>query len=316
MRILAFYYLFMDFIDYYKVLGIDRSASTDDIKKAYRKLARKHHPDMNPDDPEAQHKFQQINEAHEVLIDPEKRKKYDQYGENWKHGAAYEQASQSQRAQQPPPGGNPFGGGTYNSGQSFEGEDFSDFFESIFGQRAEGRTQGRTRPYKGADFHAELQLSLREASQTHKQTLTINDKKVRITIPAGVDDGQEIRLKGYGDAGVNNGPAGDLYIKLRIAADPIFKRLHSDLYIQQEIDLYTAVLGGEITVNTLDSKVKLKVAAGTQSGTKVRLKGKGFPLYKKEGEFGDLLVTFQVTIPNHLTPEQKKLFEQLAATIN
>ena len=186
---------------------------------------------------------------------------------------------------------------------------FSDFFESMFGHRG-GKGQGAA-GFRGQDFNAELHLSLRDAAQTHKQILTVNGKQVRITIPAGVADGQVIKLKGYGAEGVNGGPAGDLYITFVIAEDPVFKRLGDDLYIDVEVDLYSAVLGGEKVVDTLDGKVKLKIKPETQNGTKVRLKGKGFPVYKKEGQFGDLIVTYSVKIPTNLTDAQKELFRQL-----
>lgn len=297
----------MEFIDYYSVLGIDRNASEEEIKKAYRKLARKHHPDLNPNDREAQKKFQQINEANEVLGDPEKRKKYDQYGKDWKHAEQFEQARQKG-------GYGNFGGGQeFGSGfESGEFTDFSDFFTSMFGSGAGGRRQGRA-AFKGQDYQAELHLGLREAAVTHQQTLTIHDKKVRITIPAGVEDEQKIKLKGYGAPGYNSGPPGDLYITFKIAGDPHFKRLGSDLYSTAAVDLYTAVLGGETTVATLDGKVKLKIAPGTQNGTKLRVKGKGFPVYKKDGVYGDLYVTLSVDIPSHLTEKEKDLFTQLAS---
>lgn len=301
----------MAYIDYYKVLGLSKNASQDDIKKAYRKLARKYHPDLNPNDKEANVKFQQINEANEVLGDPEKRKKYDQYGENWKHAEQFEQARQQQGDR----------GGQYyydNSGNPFEGfsqgfgtEDFSDFFSDLFGGRS-GRTNRRSSQFKGQDYTTELRLSLRDAANTHKKTLTINGKQIRITIPAGVSNGQQIKLKGQGGPGAKGGPNGDLYITFILLEDSNFKRLNNDLTTTAEVDLYTAVLGGEITVNTLDGKVKLKVSPGTQNGTKVRLKGKGFPVYKKEGEHGDLFVTYQVKIPTQLTEKQKNLFKQLA----
>jgi len=299
----------MDFIDYYKILGLDKNASQDDIKKAYRKLARQHHPDLNPDDKEAHRKFQQINEANEVLSDPEKRKKYDQYGENWQHAEQFEQARKSGQA-----GGgqsfhgNPFGGGEYSSGD-FDSGDFSDFFTSMFGN---GGGRSRTTKFRGQDYNAEFQLSLREAYTTHQRTFTVNDKSVRITIPAGVADGQTIRLKGHGASGINGGPAGDLYITFQIAEDPVFKRLGDDLYVTADLDLYTAVLGGEKVMETMDGKVKLKVKEGTQNGTKTRLKGKGFPVYKKENTFGDLIITWNVKLPENLSEKQKMLFKELS----
>ena len=294
----------MAYIDYYKVLGVDKTATQDDIKKAFRKLARKYHPDLNPNDPTAKDKFQAINEANEVLSDPEKRKKYDAYGENWKHADEFEAQQQAYRAQ----GGGDNGGEYWYStdGQHFtsgfggEGmhgfggnaSGFSDFFEELFGHGA-GRGRSARGGFRGQDIEASLQLSLREAATTHKQTFSINGETLRITVPAGVANGQVIKLKGHGGKGANGGPDGDLYI--------------TDV----TIDLYTAVLGGEVTVNTLDGQVKLKVRPGTQNDAMVRLKGKGFPVYKQEGATGDLIVTYHVTIPTTLTEKQKDLFRQL-----
>lgn len=289
----------MEFIDYYKILGIEKNASEDEIKKAYRKLARKHHPDLNPNDKEAHKKFQQINEANEVLSDPEKRKKYDQYGKDWKQAEQFEQQRQSGSRTQPSSTGD-FSG--------FEGHDFSDFFESMFGQG--GSRQQHTK-FRGQDYHAELQLGLEAAMTTHQQVLTVNGKNIRITIPAGVQNGQQIKLKGYGADGVNGGPAGDLYITFNITAHPVYKRLGNDLYMNTTIDLYTALLGGETTIDTLSGKVKLTVKPETQPGTKIRLKGKGFPVYKKEGQHGDLYITYNVQLPANLTEKEKALFTEL-----
>ncbi|MCE9106230.1 DnaJ C-terminal domain-containing protein [Bacteroides pyogenes] len=319
----------MAYIDYYQILGVEKTASQGDIKKAFRKLARKYHPDLNPNDPSAKDKFQQINEANEVLSDPEKRKKYDEYGEHWKHADEFEAQKKARQEAGGFGSARDFGGfgsgaggftdgkGTYwysSGGEGFEGNNaggFSDFFESMFGSR--GKRDGSAAGFRGQDYTAELHLSLRDAARTHKQILTVNGKQVRITIPAGVADGQVIKLKGYGAEGINGGPAGDLYITFVIAADPVFKRLGDDLYVDVEIDLYTAVLGGDTVIDTLDGKVKLKVKPETQSGTKVRLKGKGFPVYKKEGQTGDLIVTYSVGIPTNLTEKQKELFRQLQA---
>lgn len=291
----------MDFIDYYKILGVDKTASEDDIKKAYRKLARKLHPDLNPDDKEAHRKFQQVNEANEVLSDPEKRKKYDQYGKDWQHAEQFEQ----QRAQR--------AAGQQQYDQQFYStdadSDFSSFFESMFGGAAGRGSQSK---FRGQDFNATLNLTLPDVMHTHQQTFTINDKNIRITIPAGVENGQVIRLKGHGQPGVNNGPAGDLYITFNIAQHPVFKRSGNDLTTTVNIDLYTAILGGEKILETLSGKVKLKVQPETQNGTKIKLKGKGVPVYKKEGECGDLYVTWNVILPTNLTEKQKELFTQLS----
>ena len=294
----------MEFIDYYKVLGIDKNASDEDIKKAYRKLARKLHPDLNPNDKAAHQKFQQANEANEVLSDPAKRKKYDTYGKDWQHADQFEQRKQSRGQSQ------------YSGGEQFYGEsqgDFSSFFESMFGG-GDGGARSRQTKFRGQDYNAELKLNLTDALQTHQQTLTVNGKNIRITIPAGIENGQVIKLKGYGAPGVNGGPAGDLFITFSIAPHPRFKRLKNDLYTTIKIDLYTALLGGDTIIETLNGKVKLPVKPETQPGTKIRLKGKGLPVYKKEGEFGDLYVTFEVELPTNLTEEQKKLFTELSKT--
>jgi curved DNA-binding protein len=293
----------MDFIDYYKILSLDKSASLDDIKKAYRKLARKHHPDLNPNDKDAQKKFQQINEANEVLSDPEKKKKYDKYGKDWKHADQFEKAGQSQRQS--------YGGNQGFSGGGFDEGDFSDFFSSMFGGgQGGGRTRSSTK-FRGQDYNAELQLNLTDAFTTHQKTITVNGKNLRITIPAGIQNGQKIKLTGHGGEGVNGGPNGDLYITFSIANHPKFKRLGDDLYATHEIDLYTAVLGGETMIETLTGTLKVKVKPETQSDTKIKLKGKGFPVYKKEGQAGDLYITYTVKIPTNLTEEQLELFRQL-----
>lgn len=300
----------MAFIDYYKILEVDKKASPEEIKKAYRKLARKYHPDMNPNDKEAHARFQQINEANEVLSDPEKRKKYDTYGENWQHAEQYEQARQQQQANR----GKSSGNWEQNYSGSFDDDQFSDFFESMFGQRT-GNRRSEVK-YRGQDYSAELHLSLTEAYTTHQHTLTVNGKNIRITVPAGIGNGQVIKLKGHGGPGVNNGPNGDLYITFQIEEEGRFKRVENNLYLNQEVDLYTAVLGGDITIETLNGKVKLKVAPETQNGTKVKLKGKGFPVYKKEGEFGDLIVTYSIKVPTGLSEEQKELFRKIAGLNN
>lgn len=300
----------MAFIDYYKVLGVNKNATTDEIKKAYRKLARKLHPDLNPNDKDAHRKFQEINEANEVLSDAEKRKKYDQYGENWQHAEQFEQAKQNQQYQYKGRGGSGFEG---FSGADFEAGGFSDFFESLFGRsQGQGHRANQTK-FKGQDYHAELNLSLSDAYRTHQQTLTVNNKNVRITIPAGIENGQKIRLKGYGGEGINGGPNGDLYITFVLTNNTAFKKDGDNLYLTKKIDLYTAVLGGEIFIETMDGKVKLKVKPETQNGSQIRLKGKGFPVYKKDGQCGDLYITYEVQIPTGLSQEEMDLFKQLAA---
>jgi curved DNA-binding protein len=311
----------MDYIDYYKTLGVAKNATADDIKKAFRKLARQHHPDLNPGNAEAVKRFQQVNEANEVLSDPEKRKKYDQYGKDWQHAEQFEAARKQQRsAGGQRGGGNPFGGGGNPFGEggtytSYSGDgddgDFSEFFSSMFGNRG-GGSGGRQAKFKGQDYRAAVQINLSEAYTAHQQTFTVNGKNIRITVPAGIENGQEIKIAGHGAPGVNGGPNGDLHITFEIKNDTPYIRKGNDLYLDQTLDLYKAVLGGEAIIDTLSGKVKLKVAPETQNGTKVRLKGKGFPVYKKENAFGDLYITYQIQIPTQLTAKEKALFDQLS----
>jgi curved DNA-binding protein len=291
------------YIDYYKILGVDKNATQKDIKSAYRKLARKYHPDLNPDNKDAKKNFQQINEANEVLSDPEKRKKYDQYGQDWKHAEEYKNAGQYQKQS------------SESHSQRYQGArdegEFSDFFESLFGGFG-GTGRSRHVKFRGEDYNAELHLNLIDAFKTHQQTLTVNGEKIRIAIPAGIENGQTIKIAGHGGLGVNGGPNGDLYITFLIANDPKFKRSGSDLYTKVDLDLYTALLGGEITVDTLGGKVKLKVKPETQNESKVKLKGKGFPVYKSKDQFGDLYIRYMIKIPTDLTEKQKELFTELS----
>lgn len=282
----------MNYIDYYQVLGISKQASDDEIKKAYRKQARKYHPDVNPDNKEAERKFKEVNEAYEVLSDSSKRKKYDQYGNDWKHADQFQ-------------GGDPF---TYGNADS---QYFSDFFNNLFGGSGFRGSFGN-QSFRGEDYTSELALDLRDVYQTHKHTIVLGEKNLRITIPAGVTDGQKIRLKGQGGEGMQGGERGDLYLTFRIKPDPIFERKGNDLHAKVPVDLYTALLGGQIAVETLAGKVKIKLKPETPNGTKMRLKGKGFSVYKQTGDFGDLYITLQVMLPTQLSPEEKTLFETLA----
>lgn len=292
----------MTYIDYYKILGINKKASANDIKKAYRKMARKYHPDLNPGDKEAEKKFKEINEANEVLSNPENRKKYDKYGKDWKHAEEFEKAQQQQQyhrsAQQRGPG-------------QYSEEDFSDFFSSMFGGGSAGG-RGRNVQFRGQDYNAELQLELEDVYRTHKRTLTVNGKNIRLTIPAGVKNGQVIKIKGYGGEGIRGGPKGDLHIKFSILNHSRFKRDKDNLYTTVQLDLYKAMLGGEAVIDTFDGKVKLKIKPETKNLSQVKLKGKGFPVYKKEGEYGDLYVTYNIKLPTNLSAKEKQLFEELA----
>lgn len=295
----------MEYIDYYKILGISNTANEAEIKSAYRKLARKYHPDLNPENKEAEKKFKEINEANEVLSDAEKRKKYDKYGKDWQHADEIEKMHRSQ-GQSQRSAGQSFGSGNYAGDYS---DDFSEFFASMFGN--ESGSRGRQTKFRGQDIQAGLTLKLTDVFKTQKQTITVNGKQIRLTFPAGIEDGQTIKIAGHGGPGLNGGPNGDLYITFSIENNTAFKRDGDNLYKTVDIDLYTAVLGGEIFVDTFDGKVKLKISEGTQSSAKVKLKGKGFPVYKKENVFGDLYIIFNIKIPTNLTDQEKKLFSEL-----
>ncbi|MFT6500714.1 MAG: curved DNA-binding protein [Crocinitomicaceae bacterium] len=290
----------MAYIDYYKILGIAKKATQPQIKKAYRKLARKYHPDLNANDKTAEQKFKEINEANEVLSNPENRTKYDKHGENWKHADEIEKQQKQQSSRSRSSQGSQ---GDFNQG------DYSDFFESMFG--GSSRSQGNVK-YRGQDYRTELTLNLTDVLKEDKRTLKIGEKSIRMTIPAGVKDGQTIKIKGYGGDGLNGGPKGDLYIDFKIINNTNFKRNGNDLYLNYDLDLFTAVLGGEITIETLTGKVKLKIKPETKNGSKVNLKGKGMPHYKKETQFGNLVVTYTIETPQNVSEKEKELFEEIA----
>jgi curved DNA-binding protein len=312
----------MEYKDYYKILGVDKNASQDEIKKAYRKLAVKYHPDKNPGDKETESRFKEINEAHEVLSKPEKRKKYDELGENWnrfEQGGAYS-------------GSNPFAGFGRQQGESFySNEDFndvfggfgssgfSDFFEAFFGSRgSSGRSGQRAQNFgfKGQDFQAELQLSLEEAYHGTSKFIQLQDEKIRLTIKPGAYEGQVLRIKGKGGKGSGAHNAGNLMVTVRLLPHPSFERNGNDLKVRHQISLFDAVLGGETKVKTMDGKVKIKIPAGTKNDKVLRIKGKGMPVYGQPDQFGDLLVQLQVQIPEKLTSTQKELFEKLRLSFN
>ncbi len=308
----------MNYKDYYKILGINKKASQDEIKKAYRKLALKYHPDKNSGDKHAEERFKEISEAYKVLGDAEKRKKYDQLGANWHQYA------------NAPGGGfdfSNFGGAQGAGGFHFEGnmEDvfgnaggrkgsgFSDFFNAFFGGAGRQNSGfGRQRQsYKGNDLQAEMEISLYEAYHGTSRILNVDGHKLKIQVKPGAYNGQKLRLKGKGGKGIQNGANGDLYLKIKVAADSNYTRQGNDLILKTGVDLYTAVLGGKTEVNTFSGKLSIPIAKGTQNGSKLRLKGKGMPVYGKQNTWGDLYIQIQVLIPKNLTNKEIELFEKL-----
>lgn len=305
----------MEYKDYYKILGISKNASQDEVKKAYRKLAVKYHPDKNKGNKEAEERFKEIGEAYEVLKDPEKRKKYDQMGANWKQ---YEQAGAGGFDFSQFGGGAPGGGSFHFEGDMDDifggaGGGFSDFFNAFFGGRggAQSGFAGQQRPRKGQDLQAEMEISLEEAYRGSSRILNLDGQKLRVTIKPGTYDGQELRIKGKGSPGIGGGPGGDIYIKTRVRSDDKHRIDGNNLILKTNVDLYTAVLGGKKEIQTLAGKLNVPVPKGSQSGSKLRLKGKGMPVYNKPGQFGDLFVQLNVVIPKNLSQEEINLFKKL-----
>jgi len=310
----------MEYKDYYKLLGVERNASNDEIKRAYRKLARKYHPDVNPGDKDAERRFKEINEAQEVLTDTEKRKKYDQLGSQWQ---------QWQQSGRPPTdfdwsqwtaGGAPAGQGgprveyrDLNDLFGGQGGDFSDFFESLFGgmgRRAGGR-QTRTRaPQRGQDFEQPLEITLEEAFSGTARLLQAGERRLEVKIPAGVKTGSRVRMVGEGAPG--GAGSGDLYLKITVQPHPVFERKENDLYCEAEVDLYAAILGGEIKVNTLTGALAVRIPPETQAGRAIRLGGQGMPILGKPNQRGDLYVKVRVKLPTGLSDEERALFRDLA----
>lgn len=337
----------MNYKDYYKVLGVKKSAAKDEIKKAYRSLARKYHPDVNADDPAAAKRFKEIGEAYEVLGNEENRKLYDQLGAQWKNykrsgGSSsdfnWQQWARSQRGGGPGAG---FGSGAGQAGSAgagyrtaadfFGGGDFSDFFEQIFGggmSRGYQRQQrnrpgsgfreqaydwgGRMSAEKGKDINAELAITLEEAWHGVEKNVRVKQKPIKIKIPAGIRSGRRLKLRERGHPGKNGGPAGDLYIKIDIKPHPVFSREEDDLYTNVDVSLYHLLLGGVVRVPTITGSVKIKVPPESQAGKVMRVAGHGMPVFQQEGKRGDLYVTLQALLPEKLTSREKELFKQLA----
>jgi len=289
----------MAFLDYYKILGIQKEASEDKIKKAYRKLARKYHPDLNPNDKEAEQKFKDVNEANEVLSNTENRKKYDAYGKDWKHADEIEKQKKESAKYASA------GSGT------FDESEYADIFESMFGRSRKSARGQRNIKFRGQDYQANMTVNLSQLFDTYKEIININGKKVRITIPAGLENGQKLRVKNKGGKGVNGGPNGDVVITFTVRNDTPYRRENDNLHLNTKLPLYTALLGGELAISTIAGKVKLKIKPETKNGTVVRLKGKGMPVYKSKNKFGDLFIHYEIEIPTSLSEKEKELFTEL-----
>jgi curved DNA-binding protein len=311
----------MEYKDYYKILGVDKKASEKEIKRAFRRLARQHHPDMNPDDPQAEERFKEINEAHEVLSDPEKRAKYDQLGADWQHW--------QQR------GGRPgdFDWSQWTTGRPGErvhvrygtpedledlfggGSPFSDFFSQIFGgmggSPGRGGFQQQMRPQRGQDYEQPVEITLQEAYQGTARILQKDGQRLEVKIPAGARTGTRVRMSGHGGMGAAGGPAGNLYLRVTVLPDARFERDGEHLRTTVPVDLYTMVLGGQVRVPTMTGDVVLTIPSGTQNGRTFRLRGKGMPHLRQPDRHGDLYARVEVQLPTKLTREQRKLFEQL-----
>ena len=306
----------MEYKDYYALLSVDKTANINDIKKAYRKLARKYHPDVNPGDEEAQKHFNEINEAHAVLTDPERRAKYDRLEASWR---THQQSSQDAETKPDPEAKPDFdwsqwqteadsGPADLETDQEGEPSGFSDFYEAIF----KNIGQAPNAPQSGQDINQEVEISLEEAFSGATRILRIGGRRLEVKIPRGVKSGTKIRVRGEGGQGRDGGPKGDLYLEIKITPHPLFEQVGNDLYLELPVDLYTAVLGGEAMVPMLKGKIKLRIPPETHSGRTFRLKGLGMPSLKQPDERGDLYAKVMIQVPENLTDEEIALFEELA----
>jgi len=310
----------VEYKDYYQILGVDRDATEDEIKRAYRRLARKYHPDVNPGDKAAGERFKEINEAYEVLSDPEKRRKYDRLGAAWQEwermGGRPGDFDWSRWVSTAPGGQRVYV--RYGTAEDLEdlfggSSPFSDFFTQIFGGLggAPGGFEFRTRSRRGQDLEQEVEISLEEAYHGTTRLLQKDGRRLQVKIPPGAYTGLRIRMAGEGGPGAAGGEPGDLYLRVRVAPHPRFERRGDDLYTTVPVDLYTAVLGGKVRVETLSGPVMLTIPPGTQNGQTFRLRGKGMPKLRRKGQYGDLYARVEVRLPTRLTPRQRELFEEL-----
>jgi curved DNA-binding protein len=306
----------MEYKDYYKILGVDRNASQKEIKQAYRKLARQYHPDINPGKKSAETRFKEINEANEVLSDPDKRKKYDQLGNQWQTWQRTGGRSQDfDWSQWYTPGGGPqVRYGTVEDLEEMLGGvgGFSDFFQSIFGGMGQAHRTRASRPHRGRDVVTDIEVTLEEVAQGTVRILEKNGRRLEVKIPPGVDTGSKIRVKGEGAPGSADGQTGDLFLRVQVIPHSTFERRGDDLYRDLMIDLYDAILGTEVRVPTLTGAVLLKIPPGTQNGRVYRLAGQGMPIMKNPNQRGCLYVKIQVLLPEHLTDRERDLFRELA----
>ena len=282
--------------DYYETLGVNRKASDEDIRKAFHRMAKKYHPDANPDNPAAEANFKNINEAYDTLKDSEKRAQYDRFGADYERFQGFQQP----------------GRGGFRTNVDMDGSAFSDIFETLF-SGAGGRTRSRG-PARGQDIDHRVTISLREAHEGTTRYVTKGERRIKVNIPAGAATGTKVRLVGEGEAGMLGGAAGDLYLVVEVTPDKQFDRDGDDLYVDVDVDMFTALLGGDVLVPTLNRPVKMKIPAGTQSGQRLRVAGKGMPRLRKKKASGNLYARVRISVPKKLTPEQEDLVRQLRET--